>query len=426
MRFRLKNKPLRSVLVLCLLVLFAACRPVSDKGGINWQPGLSEKGNLPYDCRIARESLPYYFPQATIQSLNKSFRYSHMGAAMWADEADSTSLLILAGLDFFIGDQEWADLKAYIAQGHEVLLFCSRMDELVEQDLRLRKLVSMEEQPLNNYYKGTENRDLLYLSNRGRSFGYQGRSLEGYFELDMEDALVADTTDYYFGWPEILGTRRDDQKTPNFLRFPFGDGHLTLHAAPLVLSNYFLLQGDNRNYLDGLMHQLPPNINRVYWQSYHRRQRQGNELSVLWRHPATRWAILLAVFTLLLYVLFEMKRRQRIIPVIPRPENTSVQFATTIGQLYFHQQDHRNLAVKMWQHFQDWLRQTHNLETPAMPDRSFARRLEGRTGQPAEQVTLLLDRVQQLQEEHYAFGEHDLRAFYSLLQSFYTGNAKKN
>lgn len=404
--------------ILCFVFLLGGCRPAAKKTTVNWQPRLSEKGTDPYDCRIAWEALPYYFPHAAIQPLNKDFRYSNMGAAMWADSKDSTSLLILAGLDFFIGGQEWETLKSYIHEGHEVLLFCSRLDELVEQDLNLRKLVSLEMQPLNNSYDGKSNLGILKLNSRAGAYGYQGRSLEGFFQLN-EWKEPADSLLFTFGKPEILGTRVHDMTAPNLVRYPLGKGHLSLHAAPLVLSNYFLLRDSNRNYLDGLLHTLPANINKVYWQSYHRRQRQGNELSVLWRNPATRWAMLLALGTLLLYVLFEMKRRQRIIPEIPQPENTSVQFATTIGQLYYHQGNHRNLGVKMWQHFQDWLRHTHNLEVPPLPDEALVRKLQGKTGQSEEKVKALLYRVQLLHEENYYFGENELRDFYQLLQSFY-------
>lgn len=403
-----------------LLVLLGcmACLPKAGKQKIDWQPYLSEKGSKPYDCKIAFESLPYYFPNAGIHTLNKDFRYSNMGAAMWADDTDSTVLLLLTGLDFFLDEKEWDILKAFISQGHEVVVFCSRLDEQVEQELNLMKLVSMEEQPLNNYYDGKENLNLLHLRNRKGSFGYQGRSLQGYFKLQTP-AMPADTPEYYFIGPEVMGTLKQDEERPNLVRYTYGSGHLILHAAPLVLSNYFLLQENNQHYLDGLLHQLPPNINKVYWQSYQRRQREGNELSVLWRHPATRWAILLALGTLLLYVLFEMKRRQRIIPEIPKPENTSVQFATTIGQLYFHQRNHRNLGLKMWQHFQDWLRHTHNLETPPDPDAAFAQRLRGKTGQSEAQVKSLLQQAQRLQQENNYFGENELRDFYKLLQSFY-------
>lgn len=401
------------------LGLTACQAPVSKQDRINWQPRLSEKGSDPYDCRLSREALSFYFPRASIRTLNKDFRYTNMGSAMYETDADSAALLILAGLDFYIGEQEWASLKYFIAQGHEVLLFCSRLDERLEQELGLRKHISMEGEALNNYYTGRENKDILYLSNRAGAYGYQGRSLEGFFQMETETPPADSSDEYLFGRPQILGTRRQDVEVPNVLRFPLGDGHLTLHAAPLVLSNYFLLQKNNRDYLDGLLHTLPADINRVYWQSYLRRQRQGNELSVLWRNTATRWAILLAIATLLLYVLFEMKRRQRIIPEILRPENHSVQFATTIGQLYYHQGNHRNMGLKMWQHFQDWLRVTHNLETPATPDPAYARRLGGKTGQTDAAVKALLYLVRLLHDENFYFSEQELRQFYGMLQSFY-------
>jgi len=405
-------------IVVAVLAGLSACLPRrTSKPNTDWRINLSEKSSSPYGCRLAWDALPYYFPRARIQRLDKSFRYNHMGESMWQEAPDSATLLILEGLDFFISNGEWQTLKVFMEEGHEVLLLCSRLDARLEEELGLSKMLSLEEQPLNIYNDGMGNAHLLQLANRKGSFGYQGRSLQGFFKQLTDSTILTPGYDTIRP-PVVLGSRTDAPGMPNVLRFQMGKGHLTLHAAPLVLSNYFLLQENNRFYLEGLLHTLPSHINKVYWQSYYRRQRQGSNFSVLWQSPATRSALLLALFTLLLYVLFEMKRRQRIIPQLPQPENTSVAFATTIGMLYYHQGNHTNMAHKMWQHFQEWLRQKHNLEVQA-GEAHFAKKLAGKTGQSMAQTNKLLYYAGLLQQEHYNFGADDLRLFYEALQAFY-------
>jgi hypothetical protein len=45
-------------------------------------------------------------------------------------------------------------------------------------------------------------------------------------------------------------------------------------------------------------------------------------------------------------MVFEAKRRQRIIPIIDVPQNTSVIFVKTIGQLYFNKKEHLTIAQR--------------------------------------------------------------------------------
>jgi hypothetical protein len=48
-----------------------------------------------------------------------------------------------------------------------------------------------------------------------------------------------------------------------------------------------------------------------------------------------RWALRLSVFGLILYILFEMKRRQRVIPVITPLRNSTVRFCKNGCQRLF-------------------------------------------------------------------------------------------
>ena len=63
------------------------------------------------------------------------------------------------------------------------------------------------------------------------------------------------------------------------------------------------------------------------------------------------------MLTILLFMAFEMKRGQRIIPVITPLKNETVDFVRTISRLYYQKKDHRNLAAKKILHFTDYLKQ---------------------------------------------------------------------
>jgi hypothetical protein len=213
---------------------------------------------------------------------------------------------------------------------------------------------------------------------------------------------------------KALGTARG---RPDFLRWRVGKGHITLHAAPLVLSNYFLLQSGNRAYLDAVWQSFPANVSAVYWNEYFRRREGRTSFSVLLHYPATRRALLLALLALLLYVLFNMKRRQRIVPVLEQPENTSVVFAETVGRLYFNKGNHANLAGKMVQHFLEYVRSHYYLDTSQMNE-EFVRQLAAKSGRPEAEAAALVARIHELRLGAAVSAEY-LYQLYHELEKFY-------
>ena len=60
-------------------------------------------------------------------------------------------------------------------------------------------------------------------------------------------------------------------------------------------------------------------------------EKKKSWISVLFSYPALKAALLTAIFTLLLYVLLGMRRKQRYIPVLTKPKNDSLDFVKTIG-----------------------------------------------------------------------------------------------
>jgi hypothetical protein len=318
------------------------------------------------------------------------------------------------------------------------VIFCNLLDEKLEKKLAINAYGGSEEFPVqDNWNRGDSNLGVLSLEARpGSQFGYHGRDLRGYFNPDTPSKdSSADTVivSSYYGdgsdpvtqsydddgdtavVPDILGRAKGK---PNFLRYAYGSGHLTVHIAPLTLTNYFLLQGENRRYLDGVWSTLPENIGAVYWHEYFKRTAEASSFGMLWRHPATRWALLLSLLALGLYILFESKRRQRIIPIVQPLQNTSVAFVETVGRLYFDRGDHANLASKMVQHFLEWVRNTHNLPTTELND-AFAQSLARKTGHTEREAKAATFIANEVRVGNFAVTEEYIHHLYATLQPFY-------
>lgn len=249
-------------------------------------------------------------------------------------------------------------------------------------------------------------------------FQYPGRSYFSFF------------TNINSSRTQVLG--EDGSGHPHFIRLRAGAGNVFVHLEPLVFSNYFLLHEENLRYLEQVASVIRPGIRNIIWDEYFLRQkpsyadnnnRKKGWMSVLMgmkneegKEPF-RAAIWLLAGLLLLYVLLEMRRRQRPIPVIRKPRNESLDFVKTIGQLYYGKGDHLNLCRKMAAYFLEHVRSKYKLPTGNLNE-EFVRHLHYKSGFPEPELQRIVDFIRELD-----LGENisaaDLARFHRQLESFY-------
>ena len=91
-------------------------------------------------------------------------------------------------------------------------------------------------------------------------------------------------------------------------------------------------------------------------------------LRFLFTTPSLTWAYYLTLAGLGLFMIFESKRRQRVIPVIEPVKNKSLEFVETVGQLYYQQADHASIAEKKIQYWLAYVRQRFNIPTTELAE----------------------------------------------------------
>ena len=177
-----------------------------------------------------------------------------------------------------------------------------------------------------------------------------------------------------------LGINKDN--TPNFLVFFKGKGRLYIHCQPRAFSNYFLLTNTNYTYFKQIMQMLSYSNNYpevIYWDNYYVKRNypkngddNGSSLSEIFKHPSLKAAFWIGLVLLLLYILFNGKRRQRIVPVINPTENSSIAFAEAIAGLYLSHKDNKVIADKMITYYHEHVRTkyaiTTNINDPTYQD----------------------------------------------------------
>ena len=130
---------------------------------------------------------------------------------------------------------------------------------------------------------------------------------------------------------------------------------------------------------------MPQTPEHIYWSSYYGKKtykesdNSFSTLSTIFKYPPLRWAFWIALALLLLYILFNGRRRQRIVPVIPPVENSSVAFAEAIGGLYLKEKSNKTIAEKMITYFHEHIRSRYFLNSSVVNE-DFLQSLSRKSG----------------------------------------------
>ncbi|MBP1841673.1 DUF4350 domain-containing protein [Formosa algae] len=167
----------------------------------------------------------------------------------------------------------------------------------------------------------------------------------------------------------VLGTVEvDGEQKPNFLKIYYGEGTILLHATPIVFTNFNLLNG-REAYAAHVLSYLPDNP--IVWDPQIKSSQysetpekpQDSMFVFFLKHPSLTWFLMVSLFGLLLFMLFNARRKQRAIPIIKPLENSTVAFAQTISNLYLKEADHKNLVDKKITYFLEKVREQYLINT---------------------------------------------------------------
>ena len=193
------------------------------------------------------------------------------------------------------------------------------------------------------------------------------------------------------------------KKKINFVEVPYGKGKFFLHVGPpIAFTNYFLKESQEvRSYAATVLSYLPEDRPTVWFVP----PTQGEDtLSFIMSQPQLRAAWHLMLLGFVLYLLFKGKRQQRIIPVIEKPKNTTIEFAQSISSLYYQERDATDMVRKKITYFLDQVRQRYYLDTQQINE-DFATKLANKSGKDRDLVQQIVgtiihfEQTQQAQEE---------------------------
>lgn len=362
----------------------------------------------PYGMYVAYESIVHLFPHAS-KSVN-SYEPGYWDSLSSYDE--NQALIIIA--DRLAADEsELEKLIKYVAYGNDLFISARELSYDAKSVFNCKTTTN------NQLYYQDEDYlfDSLSVSltipplNSRLDYVYPGRGLSSSF------------TEYDSSIATVLGTGDDGE--PDFIHMQAGKGNIYIHLAPIAFSNYFLLHKNNIRYFEKSFSLINPSVKRIVWDEYYlnnNSRRNKNEdkkgwLSVLLEYPGLKAALLTALLALLAYVLLEMRRKQRYIPVVTKPKNDSLDFVKTIGRLYYDKGNHQNLCKKMASFFLEYVRNKYKLLTGNL-DEGFINNLKYKSGIGESEIRGIVSFIKYI-ESGRGVTAKQVTEFHSQLESFY-------
>lgn len=404
MRARLRNSILIAV-SLGFLIFLGFSGHKEDPWITTW----SSQDKNAYGGYVTHDLMQDLFPGRKIRSEYRSFYQ------MSLDSSDYGSLLIIDG-KIYLDKEDWRALYSYVSDGHDALLCASYFGGKITKGLytNAEPIISNRSENMEAL-KGERVYPMHFEIKNYPKKPFKVERLVLSTALDHSDSI--DYTDLAF----VKDTM------PVLRQFKLGTGNLYLCTMPMLLTNYYMLDSSTQAISAGLLSLLPSDKDVTHVEYYSVGKLEATTpLRYILSNPALKAAYWIAIIGLILFMIFEAKRRQRIIPVIKPLKNSSREFAGTLGQLYYNaRKDHSNMARKRINFFLDYVRRTYRMDTGIL-DENFAEALSKRANRDEAKVKALIRLAHQVRNS--GISEEQFLRLEDLLNFFYgiTGNKPEN
>lgn len=213
---------------------------------------------------------------------------------------------------------------------------------------------------------------------------------------------------------EVLGktVEEDNSDQANFIKAKLGKGNIYVHCEPLFLTNYYLLKSGNTQYTQDVFSYLKDR--ETLWFVEANTKESRFFMRFILGNPALKYVWWLLLSGLVLFIFFNAKRKQRIVPIIEPLKNTSLDFVKSIGNLYLQEGDFHDMMAKKAQYFLNKVRLDLLIDTQNLDD-EFAKKLQLKTGKNIEIINESVSLIKKAQDPYASVMKEDLIRMNKLL-----------
>lgn len=341
------------VLLFLILVLVEYIKPER----INWSQTYNAEDDIPYGTLALNESYKYIFPGARLIEQNYD-TYEFFQTSPIADSTGYNYIMIQGSLQ--IDSLEMELLLDWIEKGNNVFLASRDIYNSVFIDSLDIKIATSWN--INFSKNSSEIFEILNSDTNNMKTVFTNPNVQqndNPYPLYLS-RLVYSVLKSKKGDKEILGKFINNDI--NFLRMKFGNGYLYYSSIPEAFINFNMIREDCNNYAFKSLSYLPKDYNVIIDGYYSRKPKARTPLRYLLSQPSLKFAVYITFVSILLYIFWSSRRRQRAIPIITPPKNSTLEFIDTISNLYLEKGSHKLMAEKRIEYFFEFIRNRYNLQ----------------------------------------------------------------
>ncbi len=357
------DKSLRIYIILLVLLLAVIIASDASKPKpINWEPTYAIKDKIPLGLYILDQELPNLTKQKITKIGTSAYEYlePQYDYDSLVDNYKLKGTIFNISNNGAIDNESISEILYFVTHKNTAFLSMKQFPESLLDSLKLK---------MNTDYNY---KDSIYSWVANPKLG--NKKYKIIEELSNDYFTKFDTLN-----TTVLGYQSGDSSRVNFIKVSYKSGDVFLHTQPAAFTNFHLLKDNHHEYAEKVLSYLPKKD--IYWLTNQKNTDNisKSQLDFIFKNPALKWAWLFFIFGMLVFMIFNAKRKQRIVPIIKPLENTTVDFAKTIGNLYYQDGDHTTIIDKKIIYFLEKIRNEYLIDTSKL-DADFVKRLQQKSG----------------------------------------------
>lgn len=381
------------IILTIFLILFFIQQ--AQKEPTSYEHTYSHRDKNPYGGYVLKTLLPDFFGEIEVQSHNLTIYELE-------DELGYDNNLILIADQINLSEEDTDVLLDAVNLGTNAFISANRIGGKLADTLKFYTTRNEFE------YVITANTDTSSVTSvnealADKEFRFKRDAIATYFD-DL------DSLDH-----QVLAENAEGR--PVAITVNWGAGKLVLNTTPLAFTNNYFFFENNNQFAAALMSELPQQA--TIWTEYYQlgRIQFGSPLSIIMKAPALKLAYTITLVSLILFMVFEAKRKQRIIPVIVPLRNTTVDFIKTIGNLYLRKGNHKDIALKRIQYLLEHIRSKYYLNFEKF-NADFFEKLAAKSGQDIVSIKKLFDQIERIKNKAEV-SQSELQLLSQQIEMFY-------
>ncbi|WP_149208108.1 DUF4350 domain-containing protein [Flavobacterium johnsoniae] len=381
------------IAVLVFILILILIGDYNKQKTIDWRPTYSVNDKIPYGLYVFDKEIGGILKNHKIERIPDITPYEFLDSKYNEDTLVETysvkGTFINISQQNNLDDQSAKEIMYFVSHGNNAFLSMTNFPKTLLDSLKFEYSSNLLQ---------TKDASVWMANKKLSSKIYKSTSdIADYFsKIDTLNTTVLG----YEGNPKY-------KKNINFIKVPYKNGYFFLHTNPVAFTNYNLLKKDRYQYTEKVLSYIPKGDVFWYTKSPNDENISASPLRYIFSQPALKWAWYLFLIGMFVFILFNAKRKQRIVPILQPLSNLTIDFTKTIGNLYYQEGDHKNIIDKKIIYFLERIRTEYLIDTTKLDD-EFVKKLHHKTGKDEKDIQELVLLINEYRNSYHGNIEADL------------------